>query len=253
MRKGIIYFHQGWTDIINCLPLVKYYLDSYDKIVLVVRSDAKEMIEYYCNDVLEQIEFLYVDKKVLDINSILQILPDYYRDKHDYLFHGQHDVFRKDNYVNSFANSNGMRHFVTNFYEAYSIPAEVRFKFNTFRRDTVLEETEYKDFFLQKSEIDYSLSHTPKYWNNKLDVSGEVYSLDDSTNNPFSFIKILCNSRELHLVDSMWASMLYNLENTTPVLQDTKIFLYPHNYSGGILDSNNYKTIKMPKNWSIIR
>ena len=33
-KKGFIYFHQGWTDIINCLALINYYCERYNKIYL---------------------------------------------------------------------------------------------------------------------------------------------------------------------------------------------------------------------------
>ena len=31
-RIGILYFHQGWTDIINCLSLINHYCKLYDTI-----------------------------------------------------------------------------------------------------------------------------------------------------------------------------------------------------------------------------
>ena len=65
--KSLLYFHQGWTDIVNCLPLIHYYSYYKPNLKVIVRSDARELIEYTCNT-LKNVNFIYVDKLILDRN-----------------------------------------------------------------------------------------------------------------------------------------------------------------------------------------
>ena len=41
-KSGLLYFHQGFTDIINSLPLIDYYMNKhlYEHIYIVIREDA---------------------------------------------------------------------------------------------------------------------------------------------------------------------------------------------------------------------
>ena len=46
-NTGTILFHQGFTDIINCLPLVNIFSKKFEKINLLMRNDFKEIIDFY--------------------------------------------------------------------------------------------------------------------------------------------------------------------------------------------------------------
>ena len=59
--NGILYFHQGWTDIINCLALINYYCERYNKIYLIMREDANELINFYRNNI-NNLDILYENK-----------------------------------------------------------------------------------------------------------------------------------------------------------------------------------------------
>lgn len=63
-KEGILYFHQGWTDIINCLSLINYNCNIYNKIYLIMRNDAKELIDLYTKNIYN-IKILYEEKKIL--------------------------------------------------------------------------------------------------------------------------------------------------------------------------------------------
>ena len=72
----LLYFHQGWTDIINCLSLINYYSSIYQKIYLLIREDSKNIINFYTKN-NNTIIILYEDKKVLDSNSIDYFVKKY--------------------------------------------------------------------------------------------------------------------------------------------------------------------------------
>lgn len=55
-KEGILYFHQGWTDIINCLALINYYGSLYDKIYLIMRADAKPIVSDIFFDTIQVLE-----------------------------------------------------------------------------------------------------------------------------------------------------------------------------------------------------
>ena len=55
--SAILCFHQGWTDIINCLPLINYYAKKYEKLKVIMREDAKALVEFYTKH-LQNIEFM---------------------------------------------------------------------------------------------------------------------------------------------------------------------------------------------------
>ena len=46
-KEGILFFHQGWTDIINCLALIKYYCNLFNKLYLIIRKDSNKIINFY--------------------------------------------------------------------------------------------------------------------------------------------------------------------------------------------------------------
>jgi hypothetical protein len=47
MKKGCFYSHQGWTDIINNLSLISYYSKIYDELIVLMRDDARQIVDYY--------------------------------------------------------------------------------------------------------------------------------------------------------------------------------------------------------------
>ena len=63
-KKGILYFHQGWTDIINCLALINYYCNLYEYIYLIIRDDSKELINFYKKNI-NNLQIFYEEKKIL--------------------------------------------------------------------------------------------------------------------------------------------------------------------------------------------
>jgi len=75
--KSLLYFHQGWTDIVNCLPLIHYYSHYKSNLDVIVRIDARDFIEYTCRG-LKNVSFIYLDKLILD-NTVdfSKLIPEY--------------------------------------------------------------------------------------------------------------------------------------------------------------------------------
>jgi len=247
--KGCVYFHQGWTDIINCLPLVNYYADKYDKLILIIREDAKEIARYYTRN-MDNISLLCKNKYDIDLNPmcILQEIPPDY----DLLFHGNFDSSRNDKYKNIFSKS---IFYAEGFYTFYEIPFNEKINSFNFIRDFELEENEYLSFIKIYGK-DYSLYHISSEVENfnEVDIYKPSIDINGLSNNIFSCIKILENAKELHLMDSLWASFCYLLDAKYNLFSNKKIYLYPFKKrSGGLVET--YKQSELSpinlKNWVI--
>jgi hypothetical protein len=253
MKKGCFYTHQGWTDIINCLPLINYYSKNYDELVVVVREDSKPILDYYTKH-LKNVIMYYVSKPILD-TSVLNLPYDY-----DILYHGYHDRFRNDKYINKFSQHNGF--FVKAFYETYDIPFFE--KVNSFElvRDLDLEQNKYEEFIKEYGE-NYIIVHddqnspggeTGINLSDVLKEKNNIVNVNSKTKNVFDYIKILENAKEIHLVDSIWAATCYLIDSKYSFFKDKEINLYAFKTrGGGTIEKYGDKTITPfhPKNWTI--
>jgi hypothetical protein len=244
MKKGYFYSHQGWTDIINCLPLLNFYSKKYDQIFCFYREDSYELVQYY---IKQFNNVFFVSDKLISLTNMSD---------GDILFHGLHDHVRNDIYNNKFINSNNEEHFVSKFYNLYNISHDEIINSFELKRDFVLENSVYENFLNENKQLNYILTHEPSY--NSIDIKNKIdknFNLDNKVKNIFSYIKVLENSKELHLVDSVWASLCYLLDCKYNLFKDKKIFLYPYtNRSGGLLkgkEQNYLRPINL-KNWILI-
>ena len=213
MKTGTMLFHQGWTDIINCLPLVNFFSKDFEKINLIVRDDSKPIIDYYLSQ-FSNVESCYYNKVELD--NILGEITQKYNDT-EILYFGVHDTFRKNKYVNSFLNSKPNDFFVKKFYTVYDIEYSNRVSSFEIKRDIDLEEKLYNDFILTNGN-DYILYHEDADRNiildkTKFNSNYKWVDLNKSTYTFFDYIKVLENSKEIHLIDSVWAAIIYLLDS----------------------------------------
>ena len=253
-KDGILYFHQGWTDIINCLGLINYYSEKYDTIFLIVRTDAQNLINYYVNG-LKNIKLVYLDKKFLseiqpgvglkNTKNLLNITKNLYKvsNNNDLLYHGGHDLHRKDQFINHFNTSKKAGYFSEKFYTIYNIPYINRINYFNFIRNHDIENKIYNDF-VKKNGKEYILYH--KIIKN-YDKSKKIINLAEISNTFFDYIKVLENSIEIHLLDSVWGAIVYHLDCKYKLFQDKKIFLYTNRGHGEMFR----KPIKLD-NWKII-
>lgn len=223
MNEGTILFHQGWTDIINCLPLINFHQKKYDKLNLIIREDSKPIIDFYLSQ-FENVIPIYVNKNMID-NHLHLIVPNYKNT--DILFFGLHDGYRNKSYVNQFLNSKPNTFFVEKFYTCYNIEYIHRVTSFEINRDYTLESETYNKFVSEHGE-EYVLYHEDLERNIILDKSNFIenynsINLDKTSYVFFDFIKILQNAKEIHLLDSVWSAIVYLLDSKYKLFENIPI------------------------------
>jgi hypothetical protein len=256
MKKGYLYFHQGWTDILCQLSLVNYYYDKYDIIKVVMRDDAKELFDYYIRNLKNVIPiYIETDNGRHINNKFLSIENDY-----EIIFHGHHDTYRDDEYRNSFVNnsSNG-KHFMENFYHSYNIDYNTKIEYFNLDRDIDLENSLYEKFKQEHGENyviyhddEMNHIHGPYSIPTKIDFKNKnedwtYINLNKRSFNFFDYITIIKNAKEIHLVDSVWAAMCYQIDTKYGLLSDKQINLYAKREHHDLFTN----PIKL-NNWNII-
>lgn len=216
----LLYFHQGWTDIINCLSLINYFSLKYQKVYLLIRKDSKNIIDFYTKN-NDNIIILYEDKKELDINynNINYFEKKYNLENISRELIGCHDINRTDTFKNKF---NAGKFFVNAFYECYGIDYMNRINYFTFTRNIELENLTYHNF-KTKYGTKYILYHEII---DNYDKSIQIINLNNISDIFFDMIKVIENAIEIHLLDSVWGSFIYQLDSKYGLFQNKKIFLY---------------------------
>lgn len=245
MSQAIILHHQGWTDIINCIGLVRFACKNmgYYQCVLLIRYEAFELAKY----VFQDIENLtIVAKKQSDIATSFKI----YLQSLPYTMKGYKRLFfgsavdrlysgKRSKKIHSSGNS-----FVDNFYENYGIDRKNRIEMFKLIRDLELEDKRYKtvvdligeDYIVIHYETD---GHSMKYYKQKI---GEMnsnhitdkyrdlpkFNLDKCSNVFFDMIKVMENAKEIHIMESVWCAVIYLLQKKYGLFKDIQIFI--HNY-----------------------
>ena len=59
IKKGLLTFHQGYTDIICCIGLINYNIKIYDELLVICRIELKEMMEFIFTQ--KNIKFIFFD------------------------------------------------------------------------------------------------------------------------------------------------------------------------------------------------
>jgi len=250
-NKACVYFHQGWTDIIMCMALINHYKELYDEISVIIRSDAKELVDFYVKN-LHTVKIIYIDtdngrfygqidtnyngNDINYMNNVVLIPKEY-----DIMFHAEHDRYRKDGYTNLW--NQPFRHKPTNhfsemFYVFYDIDFNTRISKFNIERDLLLEEKTYNKF-IEQHGVDYVIYHddnenskhgshhvsTSIEFNNKISDCSYV-NLNKTSKIFFDYIKIFQKAKEIHLVDSIWGCLLYQLDAKYGILDGKEVNLY---------------------------
>jgi hypothetical protein len=267
MKKGVIFFHQAWTDFINSISLVKHYNKSYDKLILIISSNLKKNVDFFIKNT-NNIDVIYVEQEILDKenNGSLYLL-DYLKetleielDDYDLLIHGFPDHYRKDEYKSIYPKLFNTEHFVKGFYTHYGIDYLNRVNCFEFERDDESENIFYNDF-IEKYGDNYILYNEDPQRNsgrglNMVRKEGINYiNLTGLADNIFITIKVLENAKELHLIDSVWASFCYMIDAKYNLFTEKNIFLYRLvGRPGGCLPNHKVtilEPISLP-NWNIV-
>ena len=239
-----ILFHQGYTDIINCISLVGYYKHSYNKIILFCRKEMTRFINFFIKNMTNVTcifdEQCNIDNAYLLYSNILNNV--------DILFFGCHDIYRADAHKGAFGKYLHKCSFVHKFYLAYNIAFETRILYFDFIRESELEEHYYTK--MNPTNEKYILTHTGtnaqidiNYINNKNNY--KIINLNDSSDIFFDSIKLLMNAQEIHCIDSSWAVFIYLVDSKYKFFDNVNIFIHcVRNYNFMFeTDKTNWKII----------
>jgi hypothetical protein len=257
---GILIFHQGFTDIFNCLGLIDYFLGlkKYDKIYIILREEIKEAIDFF----IKEKERTNIIPAYFTLEFINKILCSYINNKTNYdekgpakyfakllniidyepIFIGFADIYNwntlyKSKFGNYMKNSpllNNSSNFVKGFYDSYNIDYNLRYINFSFTRNIEEEDAVYNDFISKYGEK-YILNHNIDMIENKDNLP--IINLDRITYKFFDYIKVLENSEELHLLDSVWGAFIYLLDCKYNLFNNRKIYIYcKRNYSAMYLE-----------------
>jgi hypothetical protein len=210
MREAVVLFHQGWTDIINSIGLVQYLSVRYDKLYVMIREDAIDLILYIFRDWSDSIVPIAVHRESLDEvhpYDILEMAGINVTHIVNHM-HGLYDVYREDEYAEVYNKSraDGM-FFVEAFYTPYTIPYSVRTEWFAVTRDEEREKAVY-EAFTQLHGTEYGLQHL-------IDVESSKYpiiSLNMISDYIFDMALVLDRAKEIHVIDSIWAAVIYHLQ-----------------------------------------
>jgi len=261
-KKGLLFYQQGWTDIMNQLALINYYLTKYNHLTVILRPDAREFYEYYLRDKKNITKIYNSIAHTSDVHS--SFYEQFDKNEYDYLLHGKLDDNRYDQYKNRFMSVPipFKEHFGKRFYTCYDIDFKTKIDYFEFTRDVDLENRIY-DEFIDKYDSEYVLYHDNKL--NDSDISFDklnnfmYVNVNGITDNIFSMIKVLINAKEIHVVDSFWASFCYVVDAKYSLLKNVNIYLYPFNKLnrwGGLIKDTSHKNKLEPiqlNNWKIIQ
>ena len=223
-KTGILYFHLGWTDIVNQLSLISYFSERYENIILIMRPDAHQLIDFYVRNInnvkvnyerFNGINHCYFDNSILNNQN------------HDLLFHGVHSSLNIN--FNKTCDDEKVSFFVNRFYECHGLEYSIRVNYFNLDRDVYSEELTYKNF-INRNGDDYILYHSDI--NRKLFIDNSniknklpLVNLDNTTNVFFDYIKILQNAKEIHLIDSVWGAVVYQLDAKYNLFKDIPIYM----------------------------
>jgi hypothetical protein len=215
--NAILYFHQGFTDIVNCLSLITFYNKKYNRLHVVIRNDFANMVSFYIR-CLKNVELILIEKDT----PIMNVVNIYQYDH--ILFIGIYDIFRIDEYKGVYGKRKETGSFIDSFYTLYNIDPQYRVDGFEFVRDLELENTKYtkvvgtlKDYILYHDTNDVPI--LPKKEN-------PFIQLDHISDIFFDCIKILENAKEIHMIDSVWACFLYLIDCKYKLFHNKSIYVY---------------------------
>lgn len=263
MNKCYIYFHQGYTDIINCLSMIKYYYEKYNepvydydhdyktpeheyKIILIVRQEVKEIVEYFCNDI--DINIIYIDMKNWDKINIFNKINIMVDEKDLLLIHGYPDLARNDKYKNIFdKNFPQNKNFVKLFYILYDLDYDIRYKYFIFYRNLDIENKIYFNF-ISKYGSEYIIYHDndKRFFKTMTLLNCPQINVNGISKIMFDYIKVLENAKEIHVIDSVWGCLIYILDVKYKLFKHIKIYYYvrSHPFMFDQINLDNWIKIK---------
>ena len=264
-KNGLLCFHQGWTDIINSMAFVHYFVKKYNTLFLIVLDEAASLYSYalkqYTNIIYISVPRNHTDRYVaMTVYGIRQGIHNIKIEEEDIHIIGCDDINRIGKYNNAFKKYDGPLVngrvadeyvFWRKFYTAYDIPFVVRVNYFELQRDLHAEQVLYDKTIKHES---YIVTHLVE--NNGLKIKEEhlkkiqsfpQYELHGISPRFFDAILILKRSKEIHLIDSVWASICYHLDVKYRLFSNIPVTIYCIRDYQGMFE----KPVLLP-NWHFI-
>jgi hypothetical protein len=233
--KILLKFHQGWTDIILCLGLIYYYSEISNELVVIMRSDAIELMNF-CFRNNKNIKFEYYikeghneDYKTTELKKIYSnYIYKLHSHKYKNVIGGGYDFF----------------------YKQYDVPNDYSHLYFNIPRDLEIENKKFNDFkknynkkyIIINEDVSRNLKINRKYLPNEY----LIFNLNNSSNIIFDMIKILENSEEIHTISTFWSLIILLLQKKYNLFKNKKIYF--HNY----VRNGYYRFLYENSNWKFI-
>jgi hypothetical protein len=229
--SALLYFHQGWTDIINCLPLMTWYSQRYRRLYVLLREDAQMLVRYYLRGTRNIIP-IFIPKDILDSTSWMNLVDvqRYGITNFELIAHFDNQRPSNDPYKGAYARRNALDNapFERLFYESYGIPYIERVNSFVLFRDVVSEEAAYNRLIKRKPYICTHTNPDLKLYVNPGEEDVDIVELNQSSNMFFDCIRILQHANSIHVIDSVWAAVCYMIDAKYGLLEKVPVYVYCH-------------------------
>ena len=217
---AILLFHQGYTDIINCLPIVSIYQKKYNHLYICIRQECNELLSFYTSP--------FTNIHIITYNhqsGCPPILHSIHLFDGDLLFFGDWDIHRRDKYKGIYQQrTHGC--LVQHFYLLYDLDYNDRITQFSFQRNFECENKKYNEI-VNPQCTNYIVCHDT-FENKILQLPKNIHiiQLDHISNIFFDCIKILENAHEFYFIDSVWACLCYLIDCKYKLFHNKKIYVY---------------------------
>tara|TARA_Y100000996_G_scaffold415577_1_gene411369 strand:- start:2743 stop:3534 length:792 start_codon:yes stop_codon:yes gene_type:complete len=242
-KESFVMFHQGWTDIILCIGLIFYNLDNYSNVVLLMREDSKDMIDFIFRNIIN-INIIYINKKLLDTDYKYKVIAEYKNKNFDINLYGG-SLNKNINHIpKDIANK-------YHFYKSYSIDENLSIQNFKIERNYQLEDNKYK-YLINKIGDKYVIIFDDKDRNLSIDKSKIInknlptFNLCNSSKICFDLIKIIENAEEIHILSTFWSLIIYQLQKKYNLFNKNNIYFHDSRRSG------YYSSLYENNNWIIV-
>lgn len=214
---ALLYFHQGWDDILLCLPLINLCAAKYPQLIVLAREDARPLLSFYCRG-LPTVECVYAPLDELNRRGVEVVGK---RRIQHYELYGQLDSNRRDAFKNAHRTADYPVHRL--FYDPYGITAEQRVRAFSFYRDP---DEEGRTYARVVSSEPYVIVHDEPKANKFTCVDTPHPIVRPSGERFFDWIRVFQHARELHLVDSVWATACYWMDAKYGLFHQIPVHVY---------------------------
>ena len=257
-EKAYLFIHQGFGDLFNLIGLINYYSIDFDKIVLFALNESrlKVLESIYENNKNIKVCIPNFEKNVISKNTCFNCMmsPSLNNCRRNNSIKCKTVNYDNLNVIltGSFKNYKEWEifklkefSFAHAFYSYNKINFDARFEyFHIFNNKQ--EEQRVYDKFIKIHGKDYILIHEDNQRNILIGKKfNNCVNLNKISKTFFDTIKVLENTLEIHLIDSIWACFIFLLDKKFFLFKDKPIFVYL---------KRGYKEMfeNAPSNWKII-